>query len=325
MENFTNDMMDELLVKYLVDEATPPEQEAVEEWIGANAENKKYFEQFRLVWEESKSVAPGLAIDENKAWQRFQRRVRSSETIHAGERKIGQWRIAVAILLLLGIGGLIYGLVFKAPVEPAIINIASINQVKRDTLPDGSIATLNKHSELSYPKRFKGKTRNVRLRGEAFFNVQPNKEKPFIIDVNDVEVRVVGTSFNVRSDGGSTEIIVETGIVKVTKAGKSVELKAGERISLDAADVETGKEQSKDKLYNYYVSRTFECDNTPLWKLVDKLNEAYETKIRIARPELKKMPLTVTFNDESLDVILDIISQTFMIKVVKKDGEIVLE
>ena len=89
---------------------------------------------------------------------------------------------------------------------------------------------------LSYPASFKGKTRSIKLKGEAFFNVAPDKEKPFIIDVNDVQVKVVGTSFNVRSYNGITEVIVETGIVQVTKAGETTELRAGERTTLTQKD-----------------------------------------------------------------------------------------
>lgn len=318
-------MMDELLVKYLVDEATPPEQEFVEGWINSSESNRHYFQHFQLIWKESQKLAATTAVDENKAWQRFQRRIKRSGIETQSTKGFSWWRIAASVLIIAGIAWLVNSLLEKESTEQAIVSVASINEVKKDTLPDGSIATLNKRSELSYPKNFKGKTRKVKLRGEAFFNVQPNKEKPFIIDVNDVQVKVVGTSFNIRSNNGLTEVIVETGIVQVIKGDKTIELKAGERVSLQAVDTAAKKEQSDDKLYNYYVSRTFVCDNTPLWKLVEKLNEAYDSNIRIGREELRKLPLTVTFYDESLDVILDIISQTFIIKVTRKENEIILE
>lgn len=325
MENYTHDMMDELLVKYLADEATPPEQQLVEEWVTSSEANRHYFQHFQLIWKESQQLASTTTVDENKAWQRFQRRVKISGSSPAKIKAFGWWRIAASILIVAGAAWFTSTLLQKGSAEPEMLNIAAISEVKRDTLPDGSVAVLNKHSDLSYPARFKGKTRKVKLRGEAFFNITPNKEKPFIIDVNDVQVKVVGTSFNIRSINGVTEVIVETGIVQVTKGNEVVELKAGERISLEAVDTTVQKEKSDDKLYNYYVSRTFVCDNTPLWKLVEKLNEAYGENIRIGREELRKLPLTVTFDDESLDVILNIISQTLMIQVAKGDNEIVLQ
>ena len=324
MENYTDDMMDELLVKYLAEEATPPEQELVDEWVSSSEANRHYFQHFQLIWKDSQKLAATTVVNENKAWQRFQRRVKKTESAPAKIKAFGWWRIAVSILIVAGAAWFTSTLLEKGSSDAEILSI-TIKEVKRDTLPDGSVAVLNKHSELSYPARFKGKTRKVKLRGEAFFNITPNKEKPFIIDVNDVQVKVVGTSFNIRSVNGLTEVIVETGIVQVTKGNEVFELKAGERISLESVDTTSQKETSDDKLYNYYVSRTFVCDNTPLWKLVEKLNEAYGVNIRIGREELRKLPLNVTFDDESLEVILNIISQTLMIKVAKAGNEIVLQ
>jgi transmembrane sensor len=324
LENYTHDMMDELLVKYLVEEATPPEQELVEKWLMASPANQHYFQHLELIWKESQKLAATTTADENKAWHRFQRRIKKTGSATGKIKEFGWWRIAASILIVGGIAWFTSTLLEKGSPDPETLNITAVSEVKKDTLPDGSIAVLNKHSELSYPAIFKGKTRNVRLKGEAFFNVKADKKKPFIIVVNDVQVKVVGTSFNIRSIKGLTEIIVETGIVQVTKGNNVLELRAGERVSLEAVDTTLQKEASDDKLYNYYVSRTFVCDNTPLWKLVEKLNEAYGVNIRIGREDLRKMPLNVTFADESLDVILRIISETLMIKVSKKENEIVL-
>ena len=94
-----------------------------------------------------------------------------------------------------------------------------------DTLPDGSFVTLNKNSSIHYPKKFPGRKRNIELKGEAFFTVTPDKEKPFVISVNDVTVTVVGTSFNIKSVSGKTQVVVESGIVQVTKNNKTIELK----------------------------------------------------------------------------------------------------
>jgi len=325
LENYEYDMMDELLVKYLAEEATPPEQEMVEVWIGTSDTNRCYFQHFQLIWNESQKLASRTAVDENKAWQRFQRKVKRSATSGNSLKGFAWWRVAAGIIVIAGIAWLVSSLFEKGSADPPIVNIVSMNEVKKDTLPDGSFATLNKNSVLTYPAAFKGKARKVKLKGEAFFNVTPNKQKPFIIDVNDVQVKVVGTSFNVKSAKGETEIIVETGIVQVTKADTTIELEAGQRILFEAVDTSAQIVVSDDKLYNYYVSRTFVCDNTPLWKLVEKLNEAYDVNIRIRRDALKKLPLNVTFDDESLDVILDVISQTLMIKVSRKENEIILE
>jgi ferric-dicitrate binding protein FerR (iron transport regulator) len=170
----------------------------------------------------------------------------------------------------------------------------------------------------------KGNKRVVKLSGEAFFQVTPNREKPFVVDVNDVEVTVVGTSFNIKSKDGNTEVVVETGIVKVTKDGNTIELKPGEKTIVEKVSSSLTKEANPDKLYQYYRSKVFVCDKTPLWKLVEGLNEAYDANIVIGRKELRNLPLTTTFSNEPLDHILSIIAQTFDITIIKDQQQIIL-
>ena len=85
------------------------------------------------------------------------------------------------------------------------------------------------------------------------------------------------------------------------------------------------KAEETERLYNYYRTREFVCDNTPLWKLVAVLNEAYGANIVIGRDALRNMPLTTTFNNESLERILDIIRTTFDITVVRQNNTIILQ
>jgi len=197
--------------------------------------------------------------------------------------------------------------------------------VLSDTLSDGSVVTVNKGSSISYQSKFKGETRRVSLKGEAFFNVTPNKKKPFVISVNDVQITVVGTSFNVKTINGSTEVVVETGIVKVTRAGKTVELRANEEATVGAKDSVMTKEKVSDQLYKYYRTKEFVCDDTPLWKLVEIINEAYNSHIVIGNPALKNMSITTTFNNESLEQVLNVISITFNIKIIKEGDTIILQ
>jgi ferric-dicitrate binding protein FerR (iron transport regulator) len=78
-------------------------------------------------------------------------------------------------------------------------------------------------------------------------------------------------------------------------------------------------------LYKYYRSKQFECDNTPLWKVVEVLNEAYEDTIVIENNELKKLTLTAQFNNESLESVLDVLSETFEFQVEKKGKKYILK
>jgi ferric-dicitrate binding protein FerR (iron transport regulator) len=329
-ENFYH-INPDLLVKYLLGEATPEERTLTEEWINASETHCKEFDDFRLIWDASRELAVASTVNEEESWQRFRRRIQSPLSVSPASasravlrpihRRLPILRVAALLLLAIGAGWLLRQWL---PVEKAV-SIRSYGAVLRDTLPDGSVVTLNKNSALSYTGRFRGDTRQVGLQGEAFFNVAPDKKKPFIIQVNDVTIKVVGTSFNVRSIRGHTQVMVETGAVQVSRRRHMVELHANERVDITGTDSVITRQTATDKLYNYYSSREFVCNNTPLWKLVEVLEEAYGARIIIARPALRSLPITTTFNEESLDTILGIISKTFNISYKKTASEVVLQ
>lgn len=315
-------------MKHLLGEATPVEKEQVKQWLAANAGNQAYYDELKKVWDTSLQLATVSTVDENKAWQRFRQRIQQTENNEnpvqssAGKPGFSWMKIAASIVLVIGLAVLGYWIYDNRTPEQRLAQ--TYNTVINDTLPDGSVVTLNKASSLSYPSRFRGGKREVTLKGEAFFHVAPDKTKPFIVAVNDVEITVVGTSFNVRSENGHTAVIVETGIVRVTHKGKTVELHANEQIAVTAAD-SLAKAPVTDKLYNYYRTKEFVCDDTPLWKLVEVLNEAYKSNIVISRPELRDLRINVSLYNESLDRVLELISLTLGVKINKTAGQVIIE
>lgn len=203
--------------------------------------------------------------------------------------------------------------------------VESGQAIRNDTLPDGSVVVLNKTSSLQYPKTFHTKKRNVTLTGEAFFNIRPNPEQPFVIEVNGLQVTVLGTSFNIKTQKNKTEVLVETGTVQVSYNGKTQILRAGEKM-LTVADSALGPVQPvNNQLYKYYRTKEFVCEDTPLWQLADALNEAYGANIIIGRKALYNLPITTTFINESLERVLQVIHLTFDIKVTRTAGSIILE
>lgn len=314
---------DDLLIKYLLGEANGEERATVENWLATDEANKVYFRQLQLIWEKSKALTSSKTVDENLAWQRFRSRIHQ-ETPHIAVKKQNNFawlRIAALFIVIIGITLFTYRwLNREAPVQQLAVHTQATTLI--DTLPDGSVITLNKNSELSYPSKFNQETRSIALKGEAFFEVVPDKKKPFMVQVNDVTIRVVGTSFNVRSEKGITEVIVETGVVQVTRAGKTVELRPKEKVIVNSQDSVFVKEAEKEQLHNYYRTKEFVCDNTPLWKLVEVLNEAYDSTIIIDRPALRNLQISTTFTNESLDQILNVISLTFNINVTRTEDTI---
>jgi transmembrane sensor len=321
--------MDELIAKYLLGEATAAEVAEVERWVAENEANRKQFEHFRFLWDESRKLAAVSNADETLAWQRFKQKLEvpaQQPGIVISLLKKNQWlKIAAAVAILLTGAVLIKTLFFKETADQILLVQTQENTVT-DTLPDGSTVTLNKNSAIEYNSKFtKGNKRSLTLKGEAFFTVVPDKKKPFIIKVNDIEVKVVGTSFNIKTVNGQTEVIVKTGVVAVTRNNKTILLRPAEKVITTTGDSSLTKQTETDKLFNYYESKEFVCDNTPLWRLVEVLNEAYDANIVIGRKELRSLPITTSFSNESLDKILQVIAGTFQLQVIKKDNQIVLQ
>ena len=322
--NRDNNSIDELLVKYLLHEADAQEHLTLMKWREAKAENEQYFTDFRLIWEESKKLQSTIAVDETAAWERLQIRLNKDQAPAAAPRRVNlvmRNLMRVAAVLVLCVGG--YFLYEQQTNK--MITVYSEAAIRKETLPDGSVVTLNRHASVTYPKRFTGASRGITLSGEAFFNITPDKAKPFIIEANGVSVKVVGTSFNVKTGADKTEVIVETGIVEVIKREYSVRLNPAEKATVTATAAAPVKDVAKDALYNYYRTNEFVCNNTPLWRLVEVLNEAYDARIVIGNDNIRELPLTATFKNENLNDILSIIIETLDVTAERRGTDIVLQ
>lgn len=336
-------MNDDLLAKYLAGEAGPGERLRVEEWLRQDEEHLRYYRGFEAIWNQSGAMASGGAADEQAAWERFKKRVSQAkggapgpETpagqeipagpgTPAGARLPGRsWlRVAATLALLVSAGWLGWYLL-RGMNGSGMTVLASGDTVKEVQLSDGSLVTLNKNSRLSYPRGFGDGDRLVTLSGEAFFEVAHRDHQAFIIDVNDLEVRVTGTSFNVKGRDGNTEVIVETGSVSVSSGEGEVALRPGEKVS-SIAGGELSKEQTGSALYKYYRTNKFVCQATPLRELADVLSEAYGVNIVVPDETLQQLPITTVFDDQSLDSILEVIGETFDISIQHEEKQIVLK
>jgi ferric-dicitrate binding protein FerR (iron transport regulator) len=315
-----------MLVKFLLNEATEPEREAVSLWLEADVQNRLYFQEFERIWKESRTLTAQSTVDVNAAWNRFRSRVQvNSRRNDARVRRMKWYRpVAAAAILLIALAGGWWWLNRDTTVRA--LAFQTLTKPMSDTLPDGSVVSLNSRSTLHYPSRFEKKQRKVKLKGEGFFAVKPDQKRPFQIETGDVVITVLGTSFNVKESSGAVEVVVETGRVMVEKDGRQVILNAGERIVVDSsADWNQQKDEQKDKLYQYYRTNSFVCDGTPLWRLAQVLEEAYAVRIEFARSSIRELRWDVTIENESLDQVLKLIQDTFDIKVRREGDRVIFE
>lgn len=323
MKDNSPDSIDGLLIKVILREASEEEVRQVDEWMSSSAANRLYFEDFQKIWEDSRNLAIHSAVNEDEAWTRFRQRV--ATPVIPVPRRIGlPWlRIAAVFFVLAAAAWLFYTYSSNKPVQR--FSLRTGNDTRIDTLSDGTIVTLNRNSILTTQKDLGGNARAVELEGEAFFLVAPDKSRPFTVHTKHATIDVLGTSFNVRAALGSTEVIVETGLVQVRKDQRSVNLRPHEKALVSENNADPRKEDNPDDLYNYYRTHEFVCNSTSLGRLVEILNEAYGAHIVVANSSLNRMALTTTFSNESLDEILSIVCKTLKLTSTKKDGQIVLK
>lgn len=315
-------MTDEIIIKFLLGESSESENIEMKNWLSASADNQKYFDDMKLIWDTSKRLETQNHEDVDAAWLRFKERAETMKIYNYNQNKYTWIKIAASVILVCTITWFTYQY-FKTPEMLAKTTSSNVDSI---LLPDGSEVKLNQFSSISYPEEFKGDKRMIKLtKGEAFFTVTPNKERPFIIQTKDVTVRVVGTSFNVKCTDAETEVIVETGNVKVTKKTNEVSLHPGEKVIAKSHNQDLEKEKVKDDFYNYYFTKTLVANGTPLWRLVETLNQVYHVEIVIQDVQLKNKELTSTFKDESLDNILDVLKETFHLQIIKKENQIILK
>lgn len=314
--------IDDLLVKYLLRETTPEEARTIEEWLAEDDNNFHYYQQLRLIWEKSIRTTPAILKetegDEERAWQTFRKRIQKP----ARPKPVIPlpWAIAAAAAILLPV---LFFTFFGWPGNQRQQTITAGNTVLHDTLPDGTLVTLNTHSTLTHSKKFRH--RNVELQGEAYFQVATDKERPFQLAANGVTITVLGTAFDVQTDSTNTKITVESGRIRVANASSTVELKAGESITLTPNDRQLQTHPTPGAVHTYYHPKVFVCNGTPLSQLTEALQNAYGTPIVIADPELNSLPISVTFRDEPLDRIISVLSQTLKIGNTKTGDTIILK
>jgi transmembrane sensor len=315
---------DELLISYLLQEVSAEQAQEIAEWRAADTANEHRFEQFRLIWDSSKNFKADPDIDARASLQKVKQRAAEQTKVISLSNRFLLFKIAAAVLFIVGSSWLFYNQYMNR-----LIQFETQGIVKTDTLSDGSRITLNKYALLHYPAKFTGNQRSVTLvKGEAFFNVAPNKAKPFIITTGKTTIKVVGTSFNVKNRNGIIEVIVETGVVQVTDNGDKALtiLKPGEMALVNPQTGKITKLKTPDKLYAYFRSNVFVFKNVPLYKLVQVLSEAYNTPIILDKNVPKNQLTTGTFKtSDSLDLILDVIGSGFKIKAQKTQNQIILK
>ena len=188
-------------------------------------------------------------------------------------------------------------------------------------LADGTRVWLNTESKLRYPVAFTGEERRVEMDGEVYFEVAKNREKPFVVTVNGVDIRVLGTSFNVSAYQEDVVTTLVTGKVQLKKGDEQVVLLPNQQAIW--SDDKFKVKQVDARNYVLWKEGIFYFEDVDLETILDDMARWYNVNVFYVNPTLKKMKFSVEIKRyEDINEILRRIEQTKRVKFEIKDRTI---
>lgn len=253
----------------------------------------------------------------------------------SGKKRRTGWLAAAAILIV--VAGTSYFFLQENSKEAAKVNPSVVTTRKGSrshlTLPDGTKVWLNADSKLSYNQDYNRSIRDVYLEGEAFFDVEKNPEKPFVVHLGALDIKVTGTTFNVKSYPGEEqmETALFTGEIEVQfphSPEKKVLLKPREKITirnpkaLEPQEPGSGTEQvdtdislvlghvkfqPKDSASyeNAWIRNQLSFDGEKFQDIAGKLERWYNIEVEFRNEKTRMMRFTGVFENKTLPEVMD--------------------
>ena len=306
-----------LITRYLTGEISFDEIVDLQKWLGASKDNLLYFQQLKNIWDNADHNTVEEMIGIDKAFNVMSERV----TFKPPATNFWYYwkKVAAIIFIPLVLGNLLYFSFLIANNskhhEPVYNELfAAFGTRSAFKLSDGTSVWLNSGSSIKYPDRFIGNNRTVFLNGEAYFEVESDYKKPFIVKTSSISVKATGTKFNVSgyASADEEEVTLVTGKVEVNlidykKNIKSSTLDINQHFSLNKADGTTLISDVCPEKYISWKDGKLIFRNDPLSQVVKKISQVFNIDIEIEGEEIQNYHYRATFQDESLEEILKLL------------------
>jgi len=309
--------VEDLLPGYLSGDLPENERTMIDEWRKESTENESVYLECYKAWE----AIP--LLNEMEKFNSFEALRKVNKRLH--ENKYSEWRIIIqriAAILLLPV------LIFsgyqtiqnlslkKEQKENLVIQTVSSRQgmVSEFSLPDGTKVWLNSGSELQFPTHFPPNLREVKLKGEAFFEVAKNEKQPFRVNAKELNIDVLGTSFNVvsYSDETQSEVILIEGKVKLSADEGQITkeygtMHPGQRAVYKEEFQKVCTEEVNPEKYIAWLDGNLIFQDDSMEDVVKRLNRWFNIEIIIEDPEINEYIYKATFRNENLRQVLNLL------------------
>jgi ferric-dicitrate binding protein FerR (iron transport regulator) len=329
MQNSKENIDFKLLMRYLEGKATSEDSNIVKRWFSNSDFEHDLYEKSLRFWDETPldpnikgyrgvhildQIHHKIKIDEAVFLNRTKPKIRFINYLT---------RIAAILFIPLLVASLFYYLrnISTGNSQSYSEIYAPYGTRTNFYLPDGSTGRLNGGSSLRFPTQFGGKVRDVKLSGEAYFNVISNHKKPFVVSTDNIDVKVFGTSFNVMAyaEEQITEITLERGQIEVFKKTNNIIKSIGILKPNESCIYNLLSDSSKILSINSterfsWLDGKLTFKYEPFEEVVRKINRWYNVNIVIKDELLRSYIYYGTFQDETLDEVLKLFQLTAPIR-----------
>ncbi|MBW8687615.1 FecR family protein [Chitinophaga rhizophila] len=323
----------DVVIRYLEEPGNEEHKRSLDEWLQLDAANLDIFLETKALWQGE--VLPAAAsYDIAHQWQLLDAQltatslppvtatvtqVPASQPVAKGKVKsmtVRVWWAAAAAAILVAAAVIIYR-------QPAYIAQQTAQNTDSLLLPDGTRLFLNAHTSVKYPRNFQKNSREIFVQqGEVFVDVKHMPEKPFSVHLKNVDIEVLGTSFDVKETKQGVKVFVQSGKVKAVyrNGKKSVILTPGEEAEMLLAGTTISTRHHRNNNPIAWKTGQLTFVDAPLSEVAEVLADYYKVNIVLKGDGLTDKKLLATFHKESLSEVLDILSKTLQVQAVQKDS-----
>ncbi len=321
--------IDDLIAKHLAEETSVAENEIVNKWIASSEVNQMYYSEMKMIHEFSGEEVIQNKININAAWNKFSKKLPEPEP--ATKKPILKSLVnsfyskAAIFICLLGLGALIYSLLNQK--ERMIVFSSPASSTSTQTLPDGTFVLLNPKSSITYSSSFNTTNRELKLSGEAYFHVQHNADLSFKVNVGNVFIRDIGTSFIIKAAPADSTVMVhveEGEVIFYSAQNSGITLIKNETGIYNLASQTFRKKSDGSFNTGTEATQTLSFENTNLRLVVETLNKEYNEHIVLSCKQLESLELTAEFKEKTATPIIETIAETFGLSITKTNGTISL-
>ncbi|MFK7903819.1 MAG: FecR family protein [Chitinophagales bacterium] len=326
-----NTSIEHIIIRHLNETASVEEEQQLKVWLQESEANQAEFEATQKVWNLTEDLDADIDFDTEAEWEDFQATieaptiVRTLEPAPKKRQLFGEFlKIAAVFVFMLGSVWIAKQFTQPSGTIAESVKVQTFRGMEKEVaLEDGTKIWLNENSILTYPESFDDKERKVRLVGEAFFEVERDENRPFIIMNKDTETRVLGTSFNVRTSQESVAVTVRTGKVSLTSRadkGKSVVLEAGDKGVFDVKKKALDKGKIGDNNDWAWQTKRLVFRDAPISRVINVVNKYYNIQMDAKDKSVLNCQFTSEFEAASLEEVLEVLEGTLEIEIKEAKG-----